>query len=124
MLTLIGAGLFSILNGPISIGAADVFKEIASQVFGVTVTTGLTELQSSILTDIRLPRVVLGMIAGGTPAGAGGAYHGVFLNPLVDPGSRGGGLVGSGQRDAAPPGSARGTGGGRGGGRRTGLPPS
>ncbi|MDK1018545.1 MAG: iron ABC transporter permease [Actinomycetota bacterium] len=85
VLTLIGAGLFSILNGPISIGAADVFKEIASQVFGVTVTTGLTELQSSILTDIRLPRVVLGMIAGGTLAVAGGAYQGVFRNPLADP---------------------------------------
>ena len=34
---------------------------------------------------MRLPRVVLGALVGGTLAAAGAAYQGVFRNPLADP---------------------------------------
>jgi cobalamin transport system permease protein len=85
LLALVGAGLFSTLNGPIDINALSVFKELLNALPGVSVESGLSDLQSSILVDIRLPRVVLGMITGGTLAVAGGAYQGVFRNPLADP---------------------------------------
>jgi iron complex transport system permease protein len=39
----------------------------------------------AIIWDLRLPRVVLGVIVGGTLAVAGAAYQGVFRNPLADP---------------------------------------
>ncbi|GBE25360.1 hemin transport system permease protein HmuU [bacterium BMS3Bbin02] len=85
LLTLIAVGLFSILSGPIDLAATDVFRELMNQIPGVSVESNLSELQSAILTDIRLPRVILGMIVGGTLAVAGGAYQGVFRNPLADP---------------------------------------
>lgn len=85
LLTLAAAGLFSILTGPIDLAASDVFRELMNQIPGVAVKSNLSELQSAILIDIRLPRVILGMIVGGTLAVAGGAYQGVFRNPLADP---------------------------------------
>jgi len=85
LLALAAAGLFSILSGPIDLAATDVFRELMNQIPGVSVGSNLSELQSAILTEIRLPRVILGMIVGGTLAVAGGAYQGVFRNPLADP---------------------------------------
>jgi iron complex transport system permease protein len=38
-----------------------------------------------IVWSLRAPRVVLGLLVGGTLAVAGGAYQGVFRNPLADP---------------------------------------
>ena len=46
---------------------------------------GLTETQSTIVDELRLPRVVLGMIVGSMLALCGCAYQGVFRNPLADP---------------------------------------
>ncbi len=45
----------------------------------------LTDLQSSVLFDLRLPRVVLGLLVGASLATAGAAYQGTFRNPLADP---------------------------------------
>lgn len=45
----------------------------------------LDERQLTILWRLRLPRVVLGALVGGTLATAGAAYQGVFRNPLADP---------------------------------------
>ncbi|MDH3249623.1 MAG: iron ABC transporter permease, partial [Acidimicrobiia bacterium] len=42
-------------------------------------------IQQDILWSWRFPRVVLGMIVGGTLAISGAAYQGVFRNPLADP---------------------------------------
>ena len=73
VMAVVVAGLFSLLSGPIDIATGDVVKEVLDRLPGVSIDTGLTELQSAILIDVRLPRVVLGLIAGGTLAGAGGA---------------------------------------------------
>ena len=51
----------------------------------ITVDSGLDARQDSILFDLRLPRVVLGMLVGSVLAVSGGAYQGVFRNPLADP---------------------------------------
>jgi iron complex transport system permease protein len=42
-------------------------------------------IDSAIIWQIRLPRVVLGAIVGAMLAGGGAAYQGVFRNPLADP---------------------------------------
>ncbi len=42
-------------------------------------------LDSAIVWQIRLPRVVLGVLVGSMLAGGGAAYQGVFRNPLADP---------------------------------------
>jgi iron complex transport system permease protein len=47
--------------------------------------SGLTDAQTTILWQIRMPRVVLGALVGGTLSISGAAYQGVFRNPLADP---------------------------------------
>jgi iron complex transport system permease protein len=47
--------------------------------------SGLNEREAAIVTLIRLPRVVLGLLVGAMLALAGGAYQGTFRNPLADP---------------------------------------
>jgi iron complex transport system permease protein len=51
----------------------------------VQVDSGLTEREVAILVELRLPRVVLGLLVGGMLALAGAAYQGAFRNPLADP---------------------------------------
>ncbi|MCK7481801.1 MAG: iron ABC transporter permease [Candidatus Moduliflexus flocculans] len=44
-----------------------------------------TEISTSILWKIRLPRTVLIALAGAALGGSGAAYQGLFRNPLADP---------------------------------------
>jgi iron complex transport system permease protein len=45
----------------------------------------VSPIDTAIIWQIRLPRVVLGALVGAMLAGGGGAYQGVFRNPLADP---------------------------------------
>jgi iron complex transport system permease protein len=47
--------------------------------------SGLTSQQVAIVEQIRLPRVVLGLLVGATLSLCGASYQGVFRNPLADP---------------------------------------
>jgi iron complex transport system permease protein len=51
----------------------------------VNLHSGLSEREVAIVTELRLPRVVLGLLVGGMLAMAGAAFQGVFRNPLADP---------------------------------------
>jgi iron complex transport system permease protein len=42
-------------------------------------------LNAAIVWQIRLPRVVLGVLVGSMLAGGGASYQGIFRNPLADP---------------------------------------
>jgi len=42
-------------------------------------------VDTAIIWQIRLPRVVLGVLVGAMLAGGGAAYQGIFRNPLADP---------------------------------------
>ncbi len=48
-------------------------------------STALSPTEVAIIDEIRLPRVVLGLLVGGTLALSGAGYQGVFRNPLADP---------------------------------------
>lgn len=71
--------------GPISLPPGSVAAELLNLVPGVRVTSGLSEREIAIVTELRLPRVVLGLLVGAMLALAGAAYQGVFRNPLADP---------------------------------------
>jgi iron complex transport system permease protein len=47
---------------------------------------GHTPQQAAVLTQIRLPRVALGLLCGGTLGLCGAVLQGLFRNPLADPG--------------------------------------
>jgi iron complex transport system permease protein len=73
------------LVGPVSISGTGIFREALSHVPFVGVTSPLSGFEEAIVTEIRLPRVVLGALVGAMLSGAGAAYQGVFRNPLADP---------------------------------------
>jgi iron complex transport system permease protein len=71
--------------GPARLPPAGVAVELLNFMPGVRLDSGLSEQEIAILTQLRLPRVVLGLLVGGMLALAGGCYQGVFRNPLADP---------------------------------------
>ncbi|OJF15265.1 FecCD family ABC transporter permease [Couchioplanes caeruleus] len=71
--------------GPITLPPGAVATELLNLIPGVRLDSGLTEREVAIITELRLPRVVLGLLVGALLALAGAAYQGVFRNPLADP---------------------------------------
>jgi iron complex transport system permease protein len=80
---LAAALLIGLLVGPVHLGAVNVVRATFAHVFGFR--SPLSGSDDAILWQLRLPRVLLGAIVGGTLAAAGAAYQGVFRNPLADP---------------------------------------
>jgi iron complex transport system permease protein len=77
--TVVVAVVAALVVGPVRIPAGEVVREL------LWFDTDLTDAQRAILWDIRLPRVVLGLLVGSTLAVSGASYQGVFRNPLADP---------------------------------------
>jgi len=88
---VVGAGavvvavVLGVALGPVSLNPLGVAAELLNLIPGVHLHSGLTDQQAAIVTQLRLPRVVLGLIVGSMLALAGGCYQGVFRNPLADP---------------------------------------
>jgi iron complex transport system permease protein len=80
---LAAALLIGALVGPVHLGVIDVVHATFAHIFGLH--SPLSGPDDAILWQLRLPRVVLGALVGGTLAAAGAAYQGVFRNPLADP---------------------------------------
>lgn len=71
--------------GPVRLAPGSVALELLNLLPGVHVHSGLSTREAAIVTELRLPRVVLGLLVGATLAVCGGCYQGVFRNPLADP---------------------------------------
>ncbi len=88
--TLAGLGmlivsiLVGVTTGAASVSAVDIGRH-ALGLLPVGVGSPLTERQEALLVELRLPRVAMGALVGALLATAGGAYQGVFRNPLADP---------------------------------------
>jgi iron complex transport system permease protein len=80
---LAGAVVCGLVVGPTPIGTSRVVGDLLSHV-GIGHST-LSSLQSTIIWQLRAPRLVLGLLAGAMLSVAGGTYQGVFRNPLADP---------------------------------------
>jgi len=69
--------------GPVGIGPAEVMKVLFRHLLQLNVD--VAPVSDTIVWEIRLPRVLLAGLVGGTLAYSGAAYQGVFRNPLADP---------------------------------------
>ena len=83
VLFLVGALLAGVLVGPVHLGVVNVVRATFAHVFGLH--SPLSGADDAILWELRLPRVILAALVGGTLAAAGASYQGVFRNPLADP---------------------------------------
>jgi iron complex transport system permease protein len=73
------AAVIGLVMGPVVLSPVEVIKELLG------FDTSLTTQQVAIVEQIRLPRVVLGLLVGSTLSLCGASYQGVFRNPLADP---------------------------------------
>src|ERR1700689_743732 len=86
ILTLLGlcaAVVCGLAIGPTPIGTMRIVGSVFSHI-GLGHST-LNSLQSTIIWQLRAPRLVLGLLAGAMLSVAGGTYQGIFRNPLADP---------------------------------------
>jgi iron complex transport system permease protein len=75
------AALLGICAAALCLGPAGIpFKKVVALIF-----SGKGSAEYSILFDIRLPRIILGLAVGGGLALAGVILQGMFRNPLVEP---------------------------------------
>lgn len=79
------AATLGLVLGPIPLSTTGAIAEVLDRLTGLHVATGLTSVEAAVVWQIRAPRVALGLLVGGMLAMAGGAYQGVFRNPLADP---------------------------------------
>lgn len=82
---LLAAVAAGVLVGPAGLDLLDVLRSLASHVPLAGIESPLGETDSTIVYELRLPRVVLGALVGAMLALSGAAYQGVFRNPLADP---------------------------------------
>jgi iron complex transport system permease protein len=85
VLAVVVALVAGVAFGPVPLPPARVAAALLDLLPGVRVSSGLTPRELAIVTELRLPRVILGLLVGALLALAGAAYQGVFRNPLADP---------------------------------------
>lgn len=84
----IGCGAMLLVNlafGAVELSAGQVLSILGAQV-GADLPWNYSSQQEAVLLEIRLPRAILGILAGGSLAVCGAALQGLFRNPLADPG--------------------------------------
>ncbi|MEV6305074.1 iron ABC transporter permease [Actinoplanes sp. NPDC051861] len=85
VISVVVAAIAGLAFGSVSLPPGSVAVEILNLIPGVRLESGLSEREVAILVQLRLPRVVLGLLVGAMLALAGAAYQGAFRNPLADP---------------------------------------
>ncbi|WP_435100961.1 FecCD family ABC transporter permease [Arhodomonas sp. AD133] len=92
VLVLAGLGIALAVTVVLSLAVGAAAVPMAAVVGALLDTVGLNPTSpvdrqfAAIVVDIRLPRVLLGMLVGGGLACAGAMMQGIFRNPLADPG--------------------------------------
>jgi iron complex transport system permease protein len=81
----VSALLVAVAIGPVAIPPGGVARELLDRLPLIEAHSGLSATQAAIVNEVRLPRAVLALVVGSILATAGGAYQGVFRNPLADP---------------------------------------
>jgi cobalamin transport system permease protein len=82
---VIVATVLGVALGPVGLSPYGVLLELLDEIPGVHLNSGLSATDAAIVTQLRLPRVCLGLLVGAMLSLAGGCYQGVFRNPLADP---------------------------------------
>jgi iron complex transport system permease protein len=82
-LLLVLTGTISLIMGKLMIEPMEVAKILLSQVMAIEKTWSPTV--ESVVFDVRMPRLLAGILVGGGLSISGAAFQGLFRNPLVSP---------------------------------------
>ncbi len=83
LILLPAACVVSLGSGPVAISSGEVTRVLLSKIGLAEMPEGYAEV---IVMQVRLPRVLAGILVGAALASAGAAMQGLFRNPLADPG--------------------------------------
>ncbi|MBI2858654.1 MAG: iron chelate uptake ABC transporter family permease subunit [Chloroflexi bacterium] len=96
VLLLVAATLVSLSMGPVKVALEHVASVLLSS-FGLDLSA-FTRTEQLVIEQLRLPRIIVGILVGMSLGIAGATMQGLFRNPLADPGIIGvsaGGAVGA-----------------------------
>lgn len=72
--------------GTANITYIDIFKILTSKIFNINIdVSNIPTSAETIIWKIRFPRVLIGLLVGGSLAVAGAVYQGLLKNPMADP---------------------------------------
>jgi len=80
VLLLLSAAVLALCIGPLTLDPLQLLRA------GLTPEQGIPDYLVPVLTQIRLPRLVMAVLIGAALAVAGASMQGLFRNPLADPG--------------------------------------
>ena len=80
---LVGVFFLSFRLGKYPINGKELVTILASKVVDIEQTW--TKQQEIVLFNVRMPRIILGMLVGACLPAAGVCYQGIFRNPMVSP---------------------------------------
>jgi iron complex transport system permease protein len=81
---LLIAVIISAAHGPVAIPYADAIR-LTLRGLGMHIGLDLPDSQYAIITQVRIPRILVAMLVGAALAASGATLQGVFRNPLADP---------------------------------------
>lgn len=88
LLTLLAVIITAASVGPVTVPFSRTAAVLLEQI-GIRVPVPYTEREWLIISEVRLPRVLVGALVGMALGISGAAMQGVFRNPLVEPGYAG-----------------------------------
>ncbi|MEI7605477.1 MAG: iron chelate uptake ABC transporter family permease subunit, partial [Chloroflexota bacterium] len=83
-LLLVIVAVTAIGIGAVALTPGEVIAAIAQQ-FGISVGSPVSASTSSIVIELRAPRILAAIVVGAALAVAGGAFQSLLRNPLADP---------------------------------------
>jgi iron complex transport system permease protein len=84
LLVIVLVMIISAAHGPASIAYRDVVKLVLRSI-GFQIGLDLPQSDYSIVRDVRLPRILVGLLVGAALSSSGATLQGIFRNPLADP---------------------------------------
>jgi len=88
LLALVLSFIYSLKIGIVNISYADIICILFYNIFGVTTDAAQELLQSTaaaVILDLRLPRIIMAVLAGGSLSLGGVVMQALIRNPLADP---------------------------------------
>ena len=85
LLLLTGGSLLSLMLGAMPLPAVESLLSVVDHLSGSTLSQ-LQDYQQAVITELRLPRILLAVMVGAILAQCGAVMQGLFRNPLADPG--------------------------------------
>lgn len=82
---LIVSGVLSVGLGPVRVPPGEVVRMLVHRVFPGAITPDWPSVHETILFDLRVPRVILAVVAGAGLSVAGAVLQALVRNPLGDP---------------------------------------